>query len=137
MAIKICSFKEVEGVPFPEFTKEDPSNVVQLGMINNKFFFSFDDEKASISGQDENEIKVYDFSVEDDVAEIKESLSSLNYVLSKIFEMDEIFFSVNSRFKLIKGIRNSDESVLDLIDAHDTARTEFLQSVGLPANILD
>ncbi len=131
--MKICSFKDVPGVQTPEFTKESPDNVTQLGSINNKFFFSYDDEAASVqSFDDASELKIYDFSDADDVAEIKSSLAGLTYALTKIDEMDRLFFINNRQFSILKGIKDSDSAVLALIDAHEQERDNFLQSLGLP-----
>jgi hypothetical protein len=131
--MKICSFKDIPGVQAPEFTKESPENVTQLGTINGKFYFSYDDANASVQAPDAaSELKVYDFTDDEDVAEIKASLNGMFYVTVKIEEMERTFFAKHSQFSVLKGIKDSDSAVLAAIDAHEDERDSFLQSLGFP-----
>lgn len=133
MAIKIFSFVEKAGVTNPTVEKIDNSvldDVTQLGNINNVFYFSFDEANGTVSASEESELKIYDMSDEDDLAEIKSVVKNLIYPMSKIKEMETQLVDQVSVYKLIKALKDQDQEVLGLIETLETNKDEFLKSLG-------
>lgn len=135
MARKIISFVEVPGVVPPQFNKVDNTiidDVDQLGDIGNKYFFSIDDANCEVVADDKNQLKFYDFSKSADVAEFKEVATKLIYIATKLDEIESKITRANSLYALIKGAVEGSEELTSKIQAVESEKEEFLQSLGIP-----
>lgn len=135
MTRKVCSFIEVPNVVPPQFNKVDNTitdDFDQLGEIGNKVFFSFDDANNEIEAQEESQFKVYDFSNAADAAEFKEAAKSLMYIAQQLDAIEKDLSGTNSLYALIKGAVEGSSDLAAKIQAIETKKEEFLQSLGIP-----
>jgi hypothetical protein len=141
MAKKIFSYVEKPLVGSPIVDKVDNAitdDVAQLGTVGSTYYFSFDDANGTVVGAEESEIKVYDLENEEDLVHIKSVVRQLTYVTSKINEFEKSLVDSLGVYSLIKGVKESNQSVFDMIAQVESAKDEFLQSLGFPGvSILD
>jgi hypothetical protein len=135
MTRKIMSFVEVPGVVPPQFNKADNTiidDVDQLGNIDNKYFFSIDDANCEVVAEEESQLKFYDFSKSEDAAEFKAAANKLVYINIKLDEIEAKLVRSNSLYMLIKNAVEGSEELTSKIQAVESEKEEFLQSLGIP-----
>lgn len=135
MTMKVCSFVEKPGVTNPQFNKTDNTitdDVVQLGNEGSKFFFSFDDSNVTVEADAASELKVYDFSKAEDVAEIKQNIVAMSYVVQQCMAFEDKFMLNRNTYSVIKAIKNNDTAFAAAMDACEDEKDAFLQGLGFP-----
>lgn len=141
MAKKIFSYVEKPLVLSPTIEKIDNTitdDVVQLGTIGPTYYFSFDDANGTLVAGDESEAKVYDLDNAEDLAEIKSVIKQLGYVVTKINEFEKSLVDTVGVYTLIRGVKESNQTVFDMIAQVEDTKAEFLQSLGFPGvSVLD
>jgi DNA integrity scanning protein DisA with diadenylate cyclase activity len=141
MAKKIFSYVEKPLVGSPIVEKVDNTitdDVIQLGNIGPTYYFSFDDINGNINAAEESEVKIYDLTNEEDLEQIKSVIRQLAYVAGKVNEFEKGLVDSVGVYTLIKGVKDSNQSVFDMITQVESAKDAFLQSLGFPGvSILD
>lgn len=139
MANKICSYTET--VPFgtPAFAQPGDSGTwFTLGMYGARTYHSYNNEATTFDNvKDEHEFKIYDLTLEKDIAEIKTALVNFHDVHNKMVEIESRFMTSNYT-ALMKKIMDNDQDLREAITACEQEKTEYLQSLGFPGTeILD
>lgn len=135
MTRKICSFIELGDVVPPQFNKIDNKIIddfEQLGNIENKYFFSFDEANHEVQADPATKFKIYDFNNAEDAAEFKEAANGLQYIAIKLDEIEKSLIASKSLYALIKAAVEGSEELVEKIQDVETKKEEFLQSLGIP-----
>lgn len=137
MARKIYTYIEGNMAGFTHPTPIDNTDltaITQLGRNGQKSVYHFDPERVTIHENDETyEARVWNLDDPIELAEMKEFVKGIDEVTRKIAEIEGSINDINT-FKLFKGIIDKDKDVIAKINAIDTARGEWLASVGLIGN---
>lgn len=141
MSIKILTYRETLMDQFVQPLDLDPTTVDTLNYIGRNgavVMFSYDSEK--IEPQEnlpEHEQRVWDLDDPVQLAEMKEFLKGVDGIKMKIADIESGINKFNT-FRLFKGIVEKDKEVIAAIKAIDTAKDEWLKSIGLPGvSVLD
>lgn len=141
MAKKIFSYVEKPLVGSPIVEKVDNTitdDITQLGTVDSTYYFSFDDKNGTIVATEESEVKVYDLENEEDLAHIKSMVRQLAYVVTKINEFERSLVDTVGVYSLIKGVKEANPAVFDMITQVESAKDQFLTSLGFPGvSVLD
>jgi tyrosyl-tRNA synthetase len=135
MTYKIFSFVEKNEVTNPEFVKESnerTDDVVQLGDVAGRFYFSIDTSNVTVDADDASEAKTYDFSKEEDVAEIKAVIKQLRTVSEKINKIETAFIAGHSLYSVAKALASKDKEFITSFEAAEAEKETLLQGLGLP-----
>jgi tyrosyl-tRNA synthetase len=135
MTYKIFSFVEKNEVTNPEFVKESnerTDDVVQLGDVAGRFYFSIDTSNVTVDADDASEAKTYDFSKEEDVAEIKAVIKQLRTVSEKISKIETAFIAGHSLYSVAKALASKDKEFITSFEAAEAEKETLLQGLGLP-----
>ena len=135
MTYKIFSFVEKNEVTNPEFVKESnerTDDVVQLGDVAGRFYFSIDTSNVTVDADDASEAKTYDFSKAEDVAEIKAVIKQLRTVSEKINKIETAFIAGHSLYSVAKALASKDKEFITSFEAAEAEKETLLQGLGLP-----
>lgn len=141
MSNKILTYREVLMDQFNQPVDLDPTVVDAITYVGRKgatVMFSYD--PAQIEPQEnlpEHEQRVWDLDDPVQLAEMKEFVAGVDEIKRKI---SDIQAGINKKdmFTILKGIIDKDKDVLAFIRAIDTAKDDWLKSIGLPGvSILD
>lgn len=141
MSNKILTYREVLMDQFNQPVDLDPTvldSITYVGRNGALVMFSYD--PAQIQPQEnlpEHEQRVWDLDDPVQLAEMKEFVAGVDEIKRKIADIESGINKMNT-FKIFKGIIDKDKDVLAFIRAIDTAKDDWLKSIGLPGvSILD
>ena len=141
MSNKILTYREVLMDQFNQPVDLDPTTVDSITYVGRKgavVMFSYD--PAQIQPQEnlpEHEQRVWDLDDPVQLAEMKEFVAGVDEIKRKIADI-QAGINKKDMFTILKGIIDKDKDVLAFIRAIDTAKDDWLKSIGLPGvSILD
>lgn len=142
MTKKILTYRETLMNEFNHPVDLEPgeeSHIDYVGRNGAIVMFSFDDAKVEIKENlPEHEQRVWDMDDPTEVSEMKEFIRGVNDITRKLGEFEAAVGTKTSLYRLLKGIIDNDQSVIDQINGVDTAKDNWLKSIGLPGtSILD
>lgn len=142
MTKKILTYRETLMSEFNHPVDLEPgeeSHIDYVGRNGAIVMFSFDDAKVEIKENlPEHEQRVWDMSDPTEVSEMKEFIRGVDNITRKLGEFEAEVGKTTSLYRLLKGIIDNDQAVIDQINGVDTAKDNWLKSIGLPGtSILD
>jgi len=142
MTKKILTYRETLMNEFNHPVDLEPgeeSHIDYVGRNGAIVMFSFDDAKVEIKENlPEHEQRVWDMDDPTEVSEMKEFIRGVDDVKRKLGEFEAKVGANTSLYRLLKGIIDNDQAVIDQINGVDTAKDDWLKSIGLPGtSILD
>lgn len=135
MAKKILTYREVLMDQFKHPHNNDPENLdnlVYVGRYGATVIFSFEDEQVDIQeNQPENEQKIWDLSDPVEASEMKQMLMEVTELRQKLASMEQAVAQLNM-WRMLKGVIDKDNEILDLIRSVDKAKDDYLKGLGFP-----
>lgn len=142
MSKKILTYRETLMDRFKHPVDLEPGeekHIEYVGRNGAIVMFSFDDAKMDVQENlPEHEQRVWDLSNPTELGEMKEFIRGVDDIKRKLGQFEAQVGVNTTLYRLLKGIIDNDQTVIDQINGVDTAKDEWLKSIGLPGNsILD
>lgn len=136
MTKKILTYRETLMDQFKHPVDNDPgeeNHIEYVGRNGSVVMFSFDDEKVEVQENlPEHEQRVWDMDDPTEIAEMKEFVKGVDDIKRKLGEFEAKVGANTSLYRLLKGVIDNDQAVIDQINGVDAAKDDWLKSIGLP-----